>query len=92
MEQGYECSFYASDLDVTQMKLRSEDDEAYRLRCAVVDALGAAYGRKITSTIHVGYALGKLRDVWLPLTKGQGHVVFSTERKIGGRRLAIGWI
>lgn len=78
---AYECSFYAGDLDVTQMKLRSEDDEAYRLRRAVVDALGAVYGRKIASTIHVGSALGTLRDVRLPLTTGQGHVAFSAEMR-----------
>lgn len=79
---AYECSFYAGDLDVTSvLKLRSEDDEAYRLRRAVADALGAVYGRKITNTIHAGYALGKLRDVRLPLTTGQGHVVFSAEKK-----------
>lgn len=78
--QASALPFHASDIDTSPIKARSEDDEAFRRRRAVVDALSAIYGRKVDSAVRAGFALGKLKDARLPLTVGDGFVRFCVEK------------
>lgn len=72
--------FHSADLDTTFVRSRNEDDDAFRRRRAVVDALKAVYGRSVEGAAKVGHALQKLRDATAPLSNGSGVVRFVIDK------------
>lgn len=75
--------FHAADIDTTPIKPRSEDDESFHRRRAVVDALAAVYGKRVEGAVKAGHALQKLRDAEVP-ADGGGSVRFVVE-KVGAK-------